>query len=352
MSIDRRAVVDLADLADALRSPGALEELAAADEPLVVTRLDDAAGTDDAAVGRLIDDLGAVRAITVAILDEPIGLRLEHLAAAFDIVLAAPDLGSLVAVPSPDHGAAVADIADGAAANPQAAVALAQLLRVGAWQDVATGLAAESFVYSTLQSGREFAAWLARRGPAEIPPDPDAPVLVARRDGHLTITFNRPHRANAVTAAVRDALVEALVVADADPTIEAVSLRGAGRSFSSGGDLAEFGSLPDPATAHAVRTTRSPAWWVHRVGARTRAHLHGAAMGAGIELAAFAGTVLAAPDTRVRLPEVAMGLVPGAGGTVSLTRRIGRPRTCFLGVTGRELDATEALEWGVVDRLD
>ena len=85
--------------------------------------------------------------------------------------------------------------------------------------------------------------------------------------------------------------------------------------------------------------------------ARTRAHLHGAAIGAGIELAAFAGTVLAAPDTRIRLPEVAMGLVPGAGGTVSLTRRIGRPRTCYLGVTGRELDAADALAWGIVDRL-
>jgi hypothetical protein len=352
VSIDRRQIVELVDLAAALRAPGALEELAHADEPLVVTRLDNHAGLDDAAMVRLIDDLGAVRAITVAILDEPIGLRLEHLAAAFDIVLAEPDLGSLVAVPSTDHAAAIAAIAASAGTNPQAAVALAQLLRIGAWQDVAAGLAAESFVYSTLQSGSEFAAWLAGRGPATLPPDPEAPVLVSRQDGHVTITFNRPHRANAVTAAVRDALVEALTLADTDPTIEAVSLRGAGASFSSGGDLAEFGSLPDPATAHVIRTTRSPAWWVHRVGARTRAHLHGAAIGAGIELAAFAGTVLAAPDTRIRLPEVAMGLVPGAGGTVSLTRRIGRPRTCFLALTGRELDAAEALAWGVVDRLD
>ena len=79
--------------------------------------------------------------------------------------------------------------------------------------------------------------------------------------------------------------------------------------------------------------------------------LHRACIGAGIELPAFAGTVLAAPDARVRLPEVAMGLVPGAGGTVSLPRRIGRHRTCWLGVTGAELDAEAALAWGLVDRI-
>lgn len=346
-----RAVIDLVDLARSLRAPGALEDLADSDEPLVVTRLDNHAALDDPAMTRLIEDLGAVRAITVAILGEPIGLRLEHLAAAFDIVLAPPDLGSLVAVPSPDHAASIVAVGAAVAANPQAGVALAQLLRIGAWEDVSAGLAAESFVYSTLQSGTEFGSWLAARGPASVPVDDGPPVLTGRAQGHVTITLNRPHRANAVTAAVRDALVEALTVADADPTIEAVSLRGAGDSFSSGGDLAEFGSVSDPAAGHVIRTTRSPAWWLHRTAARTVAHLHGAAFGAGIELAAFAGTVFAEADTRICLPEVAMGLVPGAGGTVSLTRRIGRPRTCYLALTGRELDAGEALAWGVVDRL-
>ena len=64
------------------------------------------------------------------------------------------------------------------------------------------------------------------------------------------------------------------------------------------------------------------------------AHVHGACMGSGIELAAFCDTVVAAGDTKVALPEIGLGLVPGAGGTVSLTRRIGRLRTAWLAFSG------------------
>jgi enoyl-CoA hydratase/carnithine racemase len=74
-------------------------------------------------------------------------------------------------------------------------------------------------------------------------------------------------------------------------------------------------------------------------------------VGSGIELPAFAGRVLAAPDTQVRLPELALGLIPGAGGTVSITARIGRHRTALLGLTGAPVDADTALAWGLVDEL-
>jgi enoyl-CoA hydratase/carnithine racemase len=79
--------------------------------------------------------------------------------------------------------------------------------------------------------------------------------------------------------------------------------------------------------------------------------VHGACVGAGVELPAFASRVVADPGARFRLPEVAMGLVPGAGGTVSLPRRIGRQRTCRLALTGEWLDAETALRWGLVDEL-
>jgi enoyl-CoA hydratase/carnithine racemase len=62
--------------------------------------------------------------------------------------------------------------------------------------------------------------------------------------------------------------------------------------------------------------------------------------------------VVAAPDTRISLPEVRLGLVPGAGGTVSLPRRIGRRRTLFLALATESIDATTALDWGLVDALD
>lgn len=348
---DEVAVLSPADTAALLAPPDASEELALGPRPILATELHNDIGLDEAGVDRLVSDLGALRALTVAVVTEPVGLHLERLARAYDVVLAAPEIGSLTAVPVEDPAPALASLAAGVAANPQAAVAMAQLLRLACWDDVAAGLVAESLTYSTLQSGPEHRRWLSDRGPATVPPDPGDPVLVRRIGSRLDVVLDRPHRANAVTAAVRDALVEAFRLASLDPTLDGIVLTGAGASFCSGGDLAEFGTTPDPATGHAVRTLRSPAWWLHRIGRRVRVHLHGACIGAGIELPSFAGTVLAAPDTRIRLPEVAMGLVPGAGGTVGITRRIGPSRTTYLAVTGAQLDAHEALAWGLVDRI-
>jgi enoyl-CoA hydratase/carnithine racemase len=79
--------------------------------------------------------------------------------------------------------------------------------------------------------------------------------------------------------------------------------------------------------------------------------VHGACAGAGVELPAFAGRVIADPGTTFLLPELAMGLIPGAGGTVSLPRRIGRERTAKLALSGEPIDAKTALDWGLVDEL-
>ncbi len=234
---------------------------------------------------------------------------------------------------------------------PTAAVSLAVLLRGSEQRTVEEGLAAESAVYSTLQAGTEFAAWRDRQGPSTLPPDPAPPVLVEREGDELRIVLNRPHRHNAVTAALRDGLAEALSLAAADDSITSVHLSGNGPSFCSGGDLGEFGTLPDPATAHVVRLTRSPARLAHLVADRLHVHLHGACIGAGIEVPALAQRVTAAPGTRISLPEVGLGLVPGAGGTASLPRRIGRHLTAALALSGATIDATAALAWGLVDEI-
>lgn len=222
--------------------------------------------------------------------------------------------------------------------------------------EIARGLAAESFVYSTLQSGPEFHAWLAgrraRRRASKAEVRAVEPACLLARDGdRLELRLNRPTRHNAFSRALRDALCEGLAVALADPTIGEVVLRGEGESFCSGGDLDEFGSFPDPATAHAVRTTRSPALQLARLAGRSRSEIHGACIGAGIELPAFTDHVVAAEDTFIELPEVRLGLVPGAGGTVSIPRRIGRQRTAWLGLSGRRIDARTALDWGLVDEV-
>jgi hypothetical protein len=237
-------------------------------------------------------------------------------------------------------------------ATPLAATSLAILLRGAEQRSVDDGLAAESAVYSLLQAGPEFAAWRARRPACPVPHDDEPAVLVDRVVDTLTITLNRPGRHNAFSRQMRDELAEALELATADVTIARVVLEGAGPSFCSGGDLDEFGTFPDPATAHLVRLSRSPARLVAGVAHRTEVRLHGAAMGAGIELPAFAGRVVAAPDTVIALPEVSLGLIPGAGGTVSLPRRIGRQRTALLALSGRPLDAATALSWGLVDAIE
>ena len=115
--------------------------------------------------------------------------------------------------------------------------------------------------------------------------------------------------------------------------------------------LGEFGDLPDPATAHGVRSTRNPGRLLARIAERTEAQVHGACIGAGVELPAFARRVVARPGTFFQLPELSMGLVPGAGGTASLPRRIGRQRTAWMALSGERVSLETARQWGLVDDL-
>lgn len=215
-----------------------------------------------------------------------------------------------------------------------------------------SALVTESLGYSTLQAGPEFARWLQERGAARMPDIAD-PVR-AHRDGDVVrIAFNRPQRHNAFSTDARAALLEALAVAQLDPSVTGIVLSGNGPSFCSGGDLAEFGTLADPASAHLARTRHSPALALDaltaRLGRACRAEVHGRVMGSGLEMAAFCGWVTARADAVFGLPELMLGLIPGAGGTVSVTRRIGRWRTAYLVLSGRTVDVETALAWGLVD---
>jgi enoyl-CoA hydratase/isomerase-like protein len=235
-------------------------------------------------------------------------------------------------------------------AAPLAARSLAILLRSLDGASVDAGLAMESAVYSMLQSGPEFTEW--RRNAVPTPDTTDrATVLVDRDDDVVVITLDRPHRHNAISTRLRDDLAAALAIPLLDHSVRSVFLRGNGPSFCSGGDLDEFGSRSDPATAHVTRLARSPARLIHALGDRITVDVHGATMGGGIEMAAFARRVRARPDTRIALPEITLGLIPGAGGTVSLSRRVGRQRTAALALSGRTIDSDTALRWGLVDEL-
>ncbi|MDT5092529.1 MAG: hypothetical protein QOH60_1892 [Mycobacterium sp.] len=255
----------------------------------------------------------------------------------------------------PSVAAAVGDLAARVARWPQAAAICDDVLRsVDPGAPSAQGLTTESLAYSTLQSGREFADWLQRRGPAVSPHSPE-PVLVVRQQDTLGIWLNRPERHNAFSTDMRQALLDALTVAIYDTSIQYVVLAGSGPSFCSGGDLDEFGSFDDPASAHFARTRYSPALALDelstRLGDRLIARVHGRVLGSGLEMAAFCGRVQADPVCDIGLPELALGLLPGAGGTVSITRRIGRWRTAYLVLSGQSISAATALEWGLVDEV-
>jgi enoyl-CoA hydratase/carnithine racemase len=100
-----------------------------------------------------------------------------------------------------------------------------------------------------------------------------------------------------------------------------------------------------------VRLRRSLAWRFAELGPRMVVGLHGACLGAGIELPAFAHRLVAADDAVIGLPEGSLGLIPGAGGTVSIRHRIGSGRTLDLIVSGRHIDAATAHSWGLVDEV-
>ncbi|MFV0315419.1 MAG: enoyl-CoA hydratase/isomerase family protein [Microthrixaceae bacterium] len=266
--------------------------------------------------------------------------------AVFDVLLT-----DVAEPPRPWVNATPADLEVGVARAPGAARVLVDVLRATEGIAVPEALVVESLAYSMLQHGGEFERWLAtepRREHAEVA----EPVLLARSGSRLDVTLARPEVHNAFDTSIRDGLISAFELIEAAPEIAEMHLRGLGPSFSSGGDLSEFGLARDPVEAHRVRIERSVAVRVHDNAQRVTAHLHGSCLGAGIEVPAFAATVLAAPGTAIGLPELSLGLIPGAGGTVSIPRRIGRHRCAFLALSGRRIDAGTALAWGLVDGID
>jgi Enoyl-CoA hydratase/isomerase len=268
---------------------------------------------------------------------------------AFDILLTtAPDAPQpWVSVDDVDE--ALARLRGEVERQPVAAAVAAQVLRATLRLSFADALALESLAYSMLLASGGFRAWRAATPIRQRPEAPSPRVLIEDDGGTLTVRLKRPAKRNAFDAAMRDALAEALAFALEHPDAPSVVLCGGGPAFSAGGDLDEFGRAADVGLAHLVRTLRSPAALTHRLGDRITARLHGACVGAGIEVPAAAGRVTAAPGTFFRLPEVSMGLIPGAGGTASIPRRVGRHRAAWMAISGVDIELPTAVAWGLVD---
>jgi len=175
--------------------------------------------------------------------------------------------------------------------------------------------------------------------------------MLDREDAEVTIILDNVERGNAIDRSMRDALREAFALATVDPQIERVRLLAKGKAFSLGAELGEFGTTSDPAAAHAIRMRTLPAPLIARCANLLEVHVQGACVGAGLEMAAWAKRITATPNAWFQLPELAMGLIPGAGGCVSVSRRIGRSRAALLILSGRRLSARAALAWGLIDAI-
>ena len=235
--------------------------------------------------------------------------------------------------------------------NPVASAVLVQVLRAVVHLPVDEALAVESMAYATLQSGAEFKAWRASKAVRTKPRREEDIVLLRREGARLEVVLNSPETRNALSVPMRDALTEAFKLVAMDNGIRDVFVSANGPCFSAGGDLDEFGTADDLAEAHRIRMLRMPARYLAAHAARYNVLVHGACIGAGIELPAFAKRLTARRDAFFQLPEVAMGLIPGAGGCVSISRRIGRQRTAHMAILGERIDAERALAWRLVDRL-
>lgn len=329
--------------------------------PLIIIPLERWRNAPPAAIADAARAVARALPVTAGVLEGPPSRALAPLIEAATLTLAATGAGEQAVVPLGDLGCdlgeAAARLRAAVARSPRAAVACGQLVRQTAalapqpGTGTTAALAAEAAAYSLLLGGPEFTRWLAGRGAPRRRPSSPEPVRVMREAGSLCVVLDDPARRNAFSGRMREALLDAMELAEADATIESVKLRGSGPAFCAGGDLDEFGTAKDLVAAYMVRLARAPWRVIDRIASKVTVYAHGACVGAGTEIAAYAGRVVAAPDAFFALPEVQMGLVPGAGGSVSVPRRIGRWRAAWLMLTGDRLPAATALRWGLADDI-
>lgn len=236
--------------------------------------------------------------------------------------------------------------------TPVAAMTLVQVMRSTTLLPLAEGLLVESLAYAALQAGPEFQAWSRENPPTAIAiTDAGAPLAIEHNGDHLRVQLNRPRRRNAISVEVRDALTELFQLVVADKSIQRVTIGGNGGCFSIGGDLDEFGTAPSPAEAHAIRSVRLPARYLIHCADRIAFHVHSACIGAGAEIPAFGEHISASRNAFFQLPEIQFGLIPGAGGCVSIPKRIGKQRAIYMALSGKKINAKTALEWGLIDEI-
>ena len=164
-------------------------------------------------------------------------------------------------------------------------------------------------------------------------------------DGGILVVVNDNPPVNALSAAVRQGLVEAVKAAASDAHVKAVVIVGRGRTFFAGADITEFGKPPvGPTLPEVVDTVEASAKPVV-------AAIHGTALGGGLEVALGCHYRVAVPSAKLGLPEVKLGILPGAGGTQRLPRVIGVDAALSVIVSGDPIPANKAQALGLIDKI-
>lgn len=177
-------------------------------------------------------------------------------------------------------------------------------------------------------------------------------ILYKKHGGVGYVTLNRPKFLNVYNIKMRDELFEVLGAIKDDNEVRVVIFRAAGeKAFCAGADLTEFLSAPPPVIARQVRFQRDVWGLFLSLPQPLIAALHGYVLGSGIEIALCCDIRIASDDVRFGLPEVNLGIIPAAGGTQTLPRAVGRAATLEMFLTGKWLNAREALHHKLVNRI-
>src|SRR5579871_5996504 len=164
-------------------------------------------------------------------------------------------------------------------------------------------------------------------------------------DGEVAVVTIDSPPVNALSQAVREGLKQGVEAAEANAAVKAIIIICAGRTFIAGADISEFGKPPArpylPEALDVIENASKP----------VIAALHGTALGGGFEVALTAHYRIAVPSAKCGLPEIKLGLIPGAGGTQRLPRLVGVEKALDVILSGAPFGARDAKEWGVVDEL-
>ena len=184
----------------------------------------------------------------------------------------------------------------------------------------------------------------------------DELVLTRQREAVLEIVLNRPEKRNAINGELYRQFDAAVTQANRTPDLRAIIIRGEGKVFSAGIDVTSFMSMADeygPFWQQRMRRVTDDFQGVltrlERIELPTIVLLHGYCLGLAMELALACDIRLAATGTQMGLPETRLGMIPDVGGTTRLTRLIGPARAKELIFTGRQIDASLAEQWGIVN---